>query len=255
MATKLRIVWHSFLVMGLSLAGAIGPARADCPGQVQSEDTMGMPCELQQEQERSNSSPSSNQGQQAEQDWQEAVQRQQSQQQANVAQGQQVLADLAESPAARPRTQSTARALELAGLSGAHAAEHPQPVWNGWTRDGAVGRVAARRHDGRPVRQHARVWAGRVRPELRRRDRAGRQRAPAVPRVLPRRWLTRRRAAHGCGHVHAHDHRLRPAWPRCRRGRRVASSRGAARPPRRPPRKRDRARAQQPDRSPQCPRA
>ena len=77
MATSLRIVAWAFLVAGLSLTGSIHPALADCPGQVRSEDTMGLPCAVQQ--------------QQSDQEWQNNVQHQQSQQQANVAQGQQVL--------------------------------------------------------------------------------------------------------------------------------------------------------------------
>jgi hypothetical protein len=92
MATSLRIVGQAFLVAGLSLTGSIHPALADCPGQVRSEDTMGLPCGVQQQQEeQQRQMQQQQQQQQSDQEWQNTVQRQQSQQQANVAQGQQVL--------------------------------------------------------------------------------------------------------------------------------------------------------------------
>jgi hypothetical protein len=94
MATSLRIVEQAFLVAGLALTGSILPALADCPGQVRSEDTMGLPCGVQQQQEdqqRQMQQQQQQQQQQSDQEWQNTVQRQQAQQQANVAQGQQVL--------------------------------------------------------------------------------------------------------------------------------------------------------------------
>ena len=92
MATSLRIVWDTFFVTGVLLTGAIERARADCPGQVRSEDTMGLPCGVQQQQEQQQQRQMrEQQQQQSDQEWQGTVQRQQAQQQANVAQGQQVL--------------------------------------------------------------------------------------------------------------------------------------------------------------------
>ncbi|HQR72675.1 MAG TPA: hypothetical protein PLE54_18890 [Burkholderiaceae bacterium] len=98
MATKVRglcrFLTRRAVMSSALIAGAPIAAHADCPGQVASEDTMGLPCGVQQEQEQQqrqeNEQLEQQRQQQAGEAYGSAMQHSQAQQQASAAQGQQV---------------------------------------------------------------------------------------------------------------------------------------------------------------------